>query len=569
MFGISRVGLMQVSGRGAADRPVVADFSRIEEETSPPPSLLQGAISGAGAALGGACTSFSVGNPPGQDAGFDFTDAEGDVEQPEDVTEYVDVDGDGEPDYEVIDDGGDEFDEVEVVEDGEVPEIADDGEVEVEEDGDVPEVGEDGEVFDPCANAPVISPTTLPIDGAPDVILTPTLDWDASDLDAGDTLTYHVWVWLTSDPSTMLVDEVSLTSQYAIPAGILANNQNYSWQVEVEDSCSQLTSSPIWTFTTEPACAPYSFTDPTDLSLPEDPSAWTYRYEGNVPPGALPGNGEWSQNGVAGTILLGSEGPVTFLNINTLGSNNLRFYWTNRGFDNSRGSVAEIGVRINGQDDCTPPAPTGFQFMLADGVRQTGLTFFPDRVCESTNGLGCYMLDATAFHQYRVEASGDDERIYVDGGLALDGTGMLTAPTTENRLYMGDMPLDADSSEDIDYVYASNLDDRIPYIGSGSYPSAPLDTGADANGHEGSIINWNPASAPGTVSIAVRAADSLADLAAASWSVELTDNPATIPAGVIGRYLQWRVTLNAPVVTPPDPPITPVVDEVTVTRTCP
>jgi hypothetical protein len=517
-----------------------------QEDQHRPPSVISGAISGVGGALGGGCTGFTVGDPPEEDTGADLPDAEGDVEQPEDVTELIDVDGDGEPD--------------EVADDGETPEVHDDGETFDFEDG---EVVEDGETADFCENSPIISSTTSPVDGAIDIILTPDLDWDAGDLDAGDILTYRVRVWRTSDPSTALVDETMTDSQYIVPAGILVNNENYSWQVDAWDTCSptaNLISSPIWTFTTEPACAPYTFTDPVDLSLPEDPSGWNYRYEGDVTMEAA----GWTSNGSFAATPT-SDGDI--FTMSTMGLNGAGYNTINLALDNSVGTVVDARLRLAGQDGASYPSDPPFMLVVNDGSRYLSFGFFNDGtdayICERANTGSCFRVTPADFHTYRIEMKDNDFMLYIDGALVLDGTDLSAATTSLNSITYGDNGTDPDSISNTDYLRVRNLGDRIPYASPRSFEGTPLDTGAVANGHEGSTISWNPASAAGTVTIAVRAADSLADLATAPWSAELTDNPATIPAGVVGRYLQWRITLTAPA-----PTTTPVVDQVSGSRTC-
>jgi hypothetical protein len=335
-----------------------------------------------------------------------------------------------------------------------------------------------------------------------------------------------------------------------------------------------LISSPIWTFTTERACAPYSFTD-TDfttgtlgggavanagsLRLQEDYSAYTGRYEGDVNPETV----GWTQTGSYASRSI-AGGVIT---LDNLGTNAQGYYQINAGFDAARGSVVEVVSRVEGQDDVTPPSFAGFSLRGADGNRLIDLRFYTDQVCESTNTGLCYVYpDPSVPHQHRLEFQGDDFRLYVDGVLAIDGTGWsLADPGGANVVRFGDVGMNPDARTAVDYVYWSNLDDHIPFSSPGTYTSAAVDTSVDDYDFSGSTINWTPPTAGGTVTVAVRAANDLISLESAPFSAEVSGSPATIPAGVTGRYLQWRITITAPAT----PTTTPVVDEVDGGRTCP
>jgi hypothetical protein len=186
----------------------------------------------------------------------------------------------------------------------------------------------------------------------------------------------------------------------------------------------------------------------------------------------------------------------------------------------------------------------------------------PPQIREANTGE-FYPMDTTSdYNTYRIVMNAGSYQILVNGVPQISGSAATVVGTPGVSFF--DFTGVDDSQAQWDYICWHPGGSTLPYASPHSFEGAPIDTGAAANGHEGATISWNPASAAGTVTIAVRAADSLADLATASWSAELTDNPATIPAGVIGRYLQWRITLTAPV-----PTTTPVVDQVAGSRICP
>ncbi|MBI5699328.1 hypothetical protein HZC35_03335 [Candidatus Saganbacteria bacterium] len=579
------VAIVKVPGMMFQQRAVTISQGEPAENDNPPPSPSEGGLQGS---IGQVwqCTAFSAGPAPTedvQDAGdYDyFPDAE---DQPDTIE--VDVDGDGEADLEVTDEA-DIPDEGVIVEDGDTPDVDEDGdgEVDVDEDGDtVPDgedadVAEDGEVSGPCDHAPFVDPLPFyPARGATDVALSPSLtfDWpDGAEVDPGDSIaSYNLIVSVNPDLSSPVINVTGLpSSEYPVPAGALADATTYYWAMEAVDNCGRVTRSTIWDFTTVRTCLPYTFID-TDfttgalsggaindvgtLRLAEDTSAWTGRYEGDV----LPEAAGLTRTGTFSTAPA-SDGDI--LTAGTLGTDALGYYETNAGLDNATGWVVEARVRIDGQDGITPPYNVGFTLRADDGRR--ALEFRIDggssgQVCEPFNTGGCYPI-TTGFHTYRIESQGDNFILYVDGLLAIDGTGMSGSGTSgTNHIRIGDQITNPDSSFSIDYVRWYNLDDQIPYVSPGAYEGATVDTGMVDNDLTGSAVSWNPASIPGAVSVAVRAGNS-PDLTAVPWSAELTDNPAMLPM-LNGQYIQWRATLTAP-----SPAVTPVIEDVSGGTICP
>ncbi|MFA4904889.1 MAG: hypothetical protein WC645_00045 [Candidatus Margulisiibacteriota bacterium] len=565
------VSIIKVPGISFQQRGVL-NINNCEpaENDNPPLSPEQGGLQGS---IGQVfdCTAFSAGPAPTEDvpdAGeYDyFPDAE---DLPDTIE--VDVTGDGEADLEVTDIADIPEDGV-IVEDGDTPEVDEDGDTVPDGDADVVE---DGEVSGPCDNAPFVDPIpAYPSIGEINVPLDPTLilnGADAVDVDPGDRIvSYNFIVSINPDLSSPVINVTDLSaSEYPVPAGALADATTYYWAMEAVDTCGRVTRSAIWNFTTLNTCAAYPSVD-TDftagtlsgvvaslgsLRLAQDGTAWSYGYEGDVSPADV---GWELVNGAGSDTPLGGE-----LIFNTMGSDGVRYYQRSGGFDPAVGSVVEIRPSIDDSDG------GGYLYLLMrDGSRFLALNIYSDHIVESNSGMSYFFpLPGPGMHTYRVEFKGDDFRVYMDGDLTpvIDGTGRSLEPAGGiNDLRFGDPTSSGDIAARIDYIRSYNLGDQLPYASPGSYESAPVDTGIIAIDHTGETMGWSPLSAAGTVTIAVRAADDLTALASAPWSAELTDNPATIPAGIVGRYLQWRVTLTAP-----DPTTTPVVDEVTVTRTCP
>ncbi|MCX6993989.1 MAG: hypothetical protein NT011_12720 [Kiritimatiellaeota bacterium] len=95
--------------------------------------------------------------------------------------------------------------------------------------------------------------------------------------------------------------------------------------------------------------------------------------------------------------------------------------------------VVEARVKVLASDD-----PTAVCLRMADGASVEILALEKDGVRLLHAGLKHGMNTTDAFHTYRVEILGKDIRVYVDGGVALDGAGRFTAPVTDKG---NEMPL--------------------------------------------------------------------------------------------------------------------------------
>jgi len=97
-------------------------------------------------------------------------------------------------------------------------------------------------------NVPMIDTANgAPADGAVDVPLDPVLRWTCTDPD-GDELQYDVYFEFNTDPH-LVGNHLSQTDFATVLTGY---NITYYWRVVARDSEGNETSSPVWTFTTEP-----------------------------------------------------------------------------------------------------------------------------------------------------------------------------------------------------------------------------------------------------------------------------------------------------------------------------
>ena len=74
-----------------------------------------------------------------------------------------------------------------------------------------------------------------------------------------------------------------------------------------------------------------------------------------------------------------------------------------------------------------------------DGTSFGYLRLFPDKVQLLAEEPLEYSLDGSAYHLYRIAAMGTDISVYVDGALAIDGTGKFTKQTQSRLIEFGDI----------------------------------------------------------------------------------------------------------------------------------
>ncbi|MBN1560451.1 right-handed parallel beta-helix repeat-containing protein [candidate division KSB1 bacterium] len=97
------------------------------------------------------------------------------------------------------------------------------------------------------------SPTTLyPLDDAMDTPTSLTLQWNCTDPDIGDSLTYDVYFGNTSNPPQITTG----TAATSITIEALDYSTFYHWRVEARDSAGLITVGDSWSFITEAAPPP-------------------------------------------------------------------------------------------------------------------------------------------------------------------------------------------------------------------------------------------------------------------------------------------------------------------------
>jgi len=259
-----------------------------------------------------------------------------------------------------------------------------------------------------CDNPPTAATLSTPAANATNVSVKPSFAWvKGTDQDTGDSVSSRLRVCMDATCSNVVLDRPGLTGTNYTFGGsdpTLANNLQHYWRVDSTDLCPTTTPGPeTRAFTTENQCVPWTVLETnfttgtaTDLvvnagsvSLAEDYSAWTSKYEGDVlPESATPA---WTLNG--SFVSIGSAGGI--LSYSTLGSNVTGNYTLNTASINPTGTIIEARIKTNGLDDASPPSSMGFALSVADGTRALEFPFFSDRVCEPLNSGSCNLVNTT------------------------------------------------------------------------------------------------------------------------------------------------------------------------------
>jgi len=176
-----------------------------------------------------------------------------------------------------------------------------------------------------------------------------------------------------------------------------------------------------------------------------------------------------------------SDGILT---LNTLSENAYWMYRRDWGASNNVGITIEARVKIEVAD----PSYYGMAIFFADGVYQSGLFFFEDKVRLHSKPYAMNTKDA--FHTYRILMKGNKIMLYVDGTFAVEDT--VSSGNPYNYIRFGDIeawppPLRGYGIAQWDYVAYTTKGDFVAYGGLVGYWK--FEEGAGAIAHDSSGNN--------------------------------------------------------------------------------
>ncbi len=223
-------------------------------------------------------------------------------------------------------------------------------------------------------NPPDTPGSPSPADGATGVSTTTDLSWSGGDPDAGDAVTYDVYLGTSDPPTTLLCNDLSSTT---CDPGTLSSSTHYYWYVVATDNHAASTNGPVWDFSTgsEPNNPPNTPGSPvpadgaTGVSTAADLS-WS---------GGDPDAGDT----VTYDVYLGTSDPPTALLCNDVSSTTCdpgpllygtHYYWYVVATDNhatsTSGPVWDFSTTA-GTDAYEPDNTSGQASWIYDGAPQT------------------------------------------------------------------------------------------------------------------------------------------------------------------------------------------------------
>jgi len=160
----------------------------------------------------------------------------------------------------------------------------------------------------------------------------------------------------------------------------------------------------------------------------EEP-AWEVTFAGDVlPDKATPAWSGAPQPNTSATVA--DEGLL----ISDLGTAKGELIFFTRGWsvEPEFGATVEVALQVRSCSDVA-----GVALLVADGVHEECVTYFPDRVSSHKSDLSVTMDATDRVHVYRVETVGEDVRLWIDGVLAYDGKGKFASPAYDGRNVVG------------------------------------------------------------------------------------------------------------------------------------
>ncbi len=146
---------------------------------------------------------------------------------------------------------------------------------------------------------------------------------------------------------------------------------------------------------------------------------WTGEYSGSETP-PLP----WRKMGFSGNCVAEVRDGKLFIADKGTDGGNYAYFRYPCFVDPSDETIIEVQVK---------PISGWSSVLIENGVAGEEIQFYTDRVKARHCGLSHRMDTTDAFHTYRILIEEDDFKVYVDGELALDGTGKFNRPAHNGR----------------------------------------------------------------------------------------------------------------------------------------
>ncbi len=154
---------------------------------------------------------------------------------------------------------------------------------------------------------------------------------------------------------------------------------------------------------------------------------WEVVYEAHV----LPADAGWGGGDSENTLVELTDEGLRIVDEGTE-RGELRFFQRNWPARPERGGEVEVTMRAVHCD-----GRSANSVLIADGVHEECVTFYPDRVELNNSGLTHEMDTTDAFHTYRIRISGISIQLWVDDTLAIDGMGAFTHEAHSGRQLVG------------------------------------------------------------------------------------------------------------------------------------
>ena len=176
---------------------------------------------------------------------------------------------------------------------------------------------------------------------------------------------------------------------------------------------------------------------------------WTQDLDMSV----LPSADGWTWTGTATeSSAMVVSGGILYQNGAGYGSTDAGYYAKTTTLNNATGWVIETKIKVT--EDSNNPAQSGARIDIYDGAKRVNINFHEYFIHTENLSSNSYIQhDLTKETNVLIIGKGSDFYIYLDGRLALDGTGLMTTATASNQIFFGDQDGTAGINPSIQWHY--------------------------------------------------------------------------------------------------------------------